>query len=178
MDDVTIPITPNYNLSCPDKTQHIRQNPPLSDVAHCWQNQHFRDRWASLLSVDDILDAVVARLEAQGVLDKTFIFYSSDHGYKQGQWRVGTSKQHPYETDIRVPFLVRGPGVQANSTHDDIVGNVDLTPPTMEYVNDGVLTFAATWEAYRKLFSKTPGFCESLSCRFHAVFASFCDIAW
>ena len=100
----------------------------LSDVAHCWQNQHFRDRWASLLSVDDILDAVVARLEAQGVLDKTFIFYSSDHGYKQGQWRVGTSKQHPYETDIRVPFLVRGPGVQANTTHDDIVGNVDLTP--------------------------------------------------
>ena len=127
MDDV-VPITPNYNLSCPDKTQHIRQNPPLSDVAHCWQNQHFRDRWASLLSVDDILDAVVARLEAQGVLDKTFIFYSSDHGYKQGQWRVGTSKQHPYETDIRVPFLVRGPGVQANTTHDDIVGNVDLTP--------------------------------------------------
>eukprot|EP00937_MAST-01D_sp_MAST-1D-sp2_P003799 g3799.t1 len=127
-DDVTIPLTPNYNLSCADKTQHIRQNPPLSEQAHCWQNQHFRDRWASLLSVDDIVDAVVAKLEEQGVLDKTFIFYSSDHGYKQGQWRVGTSKQHPYETDIHVPFLVRGPGVKANTTHDDIVGNVDLTP--------------------------------------------------
>jgi N-acetylglucosamine-6-sulfatase len=38
-DDVTIPITPNYNTSHEDKTQHIRQNPALSDRAHCWQNQ-------------------------------------------------------------------------------------------------------------------------------------------
>ena len=58
---------------------------------------------------------MVDKLTAAGVIDKTFIFYSSDHGYKQGQWRVGTSKQHPYETDIRVPFLARGPGIQAGS---------------------------------------------------------------
>ena len=31
--DVTIPITPNYNISSPNKTQHIRQNPPLTDGA-------------------------------------------------------------------------------------------------------------------------------------------------
>jgi len=40
-------------------------------------------------------------------MDKTFFVYTSDHGYKQGQWRIGTSKQHPYETDIRVPFIIR-----------------------------------------------------------------------
>ncbi len=34
-----------------------------------------------------------------------YIFYTGDHGYKLGQWRVGTSKQHPFETDIHVPFL-------------------------------------------------------------------------
>lgn len=108
--DVTIPITPNYNISSPEKTQHIRQNPPLTSAAKCWEDQHFRDRWRTLLSVDELVGDVVASLTAANVMDSTYIFYSSDHGYKQGQWRVGTSKEHPYDTDIRVPLLARGPG--------------------------------------------------------------------
>lgn len=131
-DDVTIPITPNYNVSSPGKAQHVRQNPPLNAQAKCWEDQHFRDRWASLLSVDDLLDELVAKLESQGVLSKTFIFYSSDHGYKQGQWRIGTSKQHPYETDIRVPLLARGPGIVPGSTFDFLTANVDVTPTILD----------------------------------------------
>ena len=126
--DVTIPITPNYNLSSPDKTQHIRQNPPLTAAAKCWEDQHFRDRWRTLLSVDELVGDVFAALTAANVLDNTYIFYSSDHGYKQGQWRVGTSKEHPYDTDIRVPLLARGPGIQPGSTYNYPSGNVDLTP--------------------------------------------------
>ena len=62
--DVTIPITPNYNLSSPDKAQHVRQNPAFTELAHCWENQHFRDRWRTLLSVDEIVGAVVDKLTA------------------------------------------------------------------------------------------------------------------
>ena len=75
-----IPLTPNYNVSSPNKTQHIRQNPPLSDLAHCWQNQHFKDRWQTLLSVDDIVTDLFALLEELEVDKKTFVVYSSDHG--------------------------------------------------------------------------------------------------
>jgi len=124
--------TKNYNLSCPDKSQHIRQNPPLNELAKCWEDQHFRDRWASLLSVDDIVDAVVRQLDKHGILNSTYVFYSSDHGYKQGQWRVGTSKEHPYETDIRVPLLVRGPGIAAGSTFEQIAGNIDIAPTFLD----------------------------------------------
>lgn len=131
-DDVTIPVTPNYNLSSPDKAQHVRQNPGLSDVAKCWEDQHFRDRWASLLSVDDVIDAVVQKLDEHGLLDSTFIFYSSDHGYKQGQWRIGTSKQHPYETDIRVPLLARGPGIKPGSVFPQLTANLDVTPTIID----------------------------------------------
>eukprot|EP01065_Artemidia_motanka_P018565 TRINITY_DN2188_c1_g2_i1.p1 TRINITY_DN2188_c1_g2~~TRINITY_DN2188_c1_g2_i1.p1 ORF type:complete len:727 (+),score=159.33 TRINITY_DN2188_c1_g2_i1:105-2183(+) len=133
-DNVSAPVTPNYNLSCPDKTQHIRQNPPLTSVAKCWEDQHFRDRWASLKSVDEIVEELDARLQAAKVADKTYIFYTGDHGYKLGQWRVGTSKQHPYETDIHVPFLVRGPGVAAGVVLDQMSGNVDLLPTMLEIV--------------------------------------------
>ena len=156
---MTIPITPNWNLSSPDKSQHVRQNPPFTDAVHCWENQHFRDRCEraflntfpfpvrftlclygvsyrernaslgrSLLSVDDLVGMVVDEFTKAGKIDDTYIFYSSDHGYKQGQWRVGTSKQHPYDTDIRVPLLARGPGIKAGAVYNQVSGNVDLTP--------------------------------------------------
>ena len=57
---------------------------------------------------------------------------ASDHGYKQGQWRIGTSKQHPYETDIRVPFIARGPGIAAGTKPLQVTGNIDLTPTMLE----------------------------------------------
>ena len=44
-----------------------------------------RDRWSSLLSVDDIITALFDKLTTLNKLEKTFIFYSSDHGYKLGQ---------------------------------------------------------------------------------------------
>ena len=64
---MTIPVTPKYNLSCPDKAQHVRQNPAFTDRVHCWENKHFRDRWSSLLSVDELVGAVVDKLTTAGV---------------------------------------------------------------------------------------------------------------
>ena len=99
-DDVDLPITPNYNISSPGKPNHIRQNPPFDDRVKCWQNQHFRDRWASLLSIDDIVNDVYEFLKENGVLENTYIIYSSDHGYKLGQWRIGNAIYY----DLRVAF--------------------------------------------------------------------------
>lgn len=39
-----------------------------------------------------------------------------------------SSKEHPYDTDIRVPLLARGPGIKAGSIFNFPSGNVDLTP--------------------------------------------------
>lgn len=130
--DLDIPLTPNYNMSCPLKAQHIRQNGGLTAQAHCWENQHFRNRWRTLLSVDDLVSAVLDSLETAQIMNQTFVVYSSDHGYKQGQWRVPTSKQHPYETDIRVPFMIRGPGIPADVNMSAVAGNVDVLPTLLD----------------------------------------------
>ena len=72
-------------------------------------------------------------LSSRKALSKTFVLYSSDHGYKLGQWRIGTSKEHPYESDIRVPFFIRGPGIAAGANYtSQISGNVDVLPTMLE----------------------------------------------
>ena len=39
----------------------------------------FRDRWRTLLSVDDLVAGLVARLEQEQLLDTTYILYTRCH---------------------------------------------------------------------------------------------------
>lgn len=41
-------------------------------------------------------------------------------------------KSFPFESDIRVPFLVRGPGVGRGRVIQSLIGNVDLAPTFLE----------------------------------------------
>ena len=43
-----------------------------------------------------------------------------------------TGKSFPFESDIRVPFLVRGPGVGRGRVVQSLIGNVDLTPTFLD----------------------------------------------
>ena len=52
----------------------------------------------------------------RGALDNTYVMLTSDHGFHMGQFCLGPCKRQPYDTDLRVPFLVRGPGVPAGGT--------------------------------------------------------------
>lgn len=40
--------------------------------------------WQTLLSVDDLVEKIVKRLEVRGELDNTYIFFTSDNGYHTG----------------------------------------------------------------------------------------------
>lgn len=88
-----------------------------------------RQRVRSLLSVDEQVAAAVDALDRAGVLDNTFIFVTSDNGYAVGEHGL-TTKNHPYETSLRVPLVVRGPGIPAGTATAEQYALVDL-PATL-----------------------------------------------
>ena len=93
----------------------------------------FRNRWRTLLSVDDMVAGLVARLgEEVDLLDNTYILYTSDHGYHLGEFAMPIDKRQPYEFDIRVPFILRGPGIPANTISNVPVLMVDLAPTLLD----------------------------------------------
>ena len=77
----------------------MRQDPkPLDDVILQRVDDAFRNRLRTLLSVDDMVDTVMKRLEELDVLDNTYVIFTSDHGYHLGTFSLAWDKRMPYET--------------------------------------------------------------------------------
>jgi N-acetylglucosamine-6-sulfatase len=71
-------------------------------------------------------------LRTAGALQRTVVIFTSDNGFMTGQHRVREGKIVPYEPSIRVPLLMRGPGVPAGVRRAPLVWNGDLAPTIME----------------------------------------------
>ncbi len=81
-------------------------------------NVLYRKRIRSLQAVDRGVARLVHTLRVTKQLDNTYIVFASDNGFHLGQHRMPAGKQTPYETDIHVPLIVRGPGVRAGAHVD------------------------------------------------------------
>ena len=93
------------------------------------QYQHRRE---TLLAADDLVATVVQALADADELDDAWIFVTSDNGYYLGEHRQFDEKGSPYEEAIRVPLLIRGPGVDAGAIENRIGSMVDLAPTIAE----------------------------------------------
>ena len=70
---------------------------------------------------------MLAALEQRGMLENTYILYSSDHGEMLGDHGLYT-KSVAYEAALRVPLLIAGPGIAAGQTSDALVELIDVKP--------------------------------------------------
>uniref|UniRef100_A0A663MTF8 N-acetylglucosamine-6-sulfatase n=1 Tax=Athene cunicularia TaxID=194338 RepID=A0A663MTF8_ATHCN len=111
----------------------IRQaKTPMTNSSVQFLDDAYRKRWQTLLSVDDLIEKLVKKLELNGELDNTYIFYTSDNGFHTGQFSLPIDKRQLYEFDIKVPLLVRGPGIKPNQTNKMLVANIDLGPTILD----------------------------------------------
>jgi N-acetylglucosamine-6-sulfatase len=79
-----------------------------------------------MLAVDEMVGSLVEELEAAGELDNTYIFFTSDNGFEQGQHRLQKGKNQAYEESSCVPLFVRGPGVPTGQKSQNLALNTDF----------------------------------------------------
>jgi N-acetylglucosamine-6-sulfatase len=92
----------------------------------------YQNRLETLAAVDEAVEAIVNELSARGVLDETYIVFTSDNGYMQGQQRLHQGKFVAYEPSAKVPLLIRGPGIPPGSVSKELVSNVDIVPTILD----------------------------------------------
>jgi N-acetylglucosamine-6-sulfatase len=110
-----------------DKPPFLRRKPlEPADIGE--MRTTYRCRLAALRAVDRSVADLVATLRRTGELDRTLIIFTSDNGFLLGQHREAEGKNLPYEEAIRVPLLIRGPGIPAGRSISSPVVNVDLAP--------------------------------------------------
>ncbi len=91
-----------------------------------------RNRLRSVQTVDETVRNIVLKLKEHGELENTYIVFTSDNGYRMGQHGMNPGKGTFYEEDIRVPLIVRGPGVQKGVSKDELAINADLAPTFLD----------------------------------------------
>jgi arylsulfatase A-like enzyme len=92
-----------------------------------WKYQRYmQDYLATVQSVDDNVGRLLDALEREGLSRTTMVVYTSDQGFFLGEHGL-YDKRFMYEESIRMPFLVRWPGVVSAGSHSDAIGlNVDF----------------------------------------------------
>ena len=127
------PRTPSFNESnVTDKPARIRALRRLKAGQIAVIDALYRKQRQALQGVDEAVAALVQSLQDTGQLANTYVVFTSDNGFHMGQHRLEPGKYTPYETDVHVPLMIRGPGVPAGATVTSLTASVDLAPTFAE----------------------------------------------
>jgi N-acetylglucosamine-6-sulfatase len=128
-----LPEPPNFNEADVSDKPRFVQNTPLLTPARIQQEQTlYQCELESLQGVNDGVNQIMKALRASGELRNTYVIYTSDNGFFHGEHRINTGKVKAYEPSIRVPLLMRGPGIRRGTTVRDLTINADLAPTIVD----------------------------------------------
>lgn len=124
-----LPVMPSFNeADVSDKPIGIRRRPLLTPAKTAAIQEAYQQQLEALLYVDDGVGAIVDALRRTGELANTLLIFTNDNGFFHGEHRVPSGKVLVYEPSIRVPLLMRGPGIPKDKHLPQLVSNADLAP--------------------------------------------------
>lgn len=108
--------------------------------------------WAAMNdNLDESVGGILAKIKELGIEGETYVIYSADNGYEnkqdsdvpageRGFFKAYPQRGHKYtlsEGGVRVPMIVRGPGIEANSVCRTPVGGIDFLPTILDFAGAG-----------------------------------------
>ena len=128
--DEVIQAAPGASWNDPDfsdKPAYL-DAPPLNEAELEVLLAATRQRAEALLVVDRQVAKTIAALRMSGELADTLVMFTSDNGFLLGEQRARDGKRLPYNPSIRVPLLLRGPGIPEGRVRRDPFTSIDTAP--------------------------------------------------
>ncbi len=91
-----------------------------------------------ILNLDAEFGRLLAHLEQSGLLESSYIIFTSDHGEMFERGASGHSTPLLFEPGIRIPLMIHAPGQQERVDIQALTSNVDLLPTLLSISGEPV----------------------------------------
>ncbi|RDW82570.1 arylsulfatase-1 [Coleophoma cylindrospora] len=123
-----VPRTANFNPDKPSGVSWLKHLDQLSAEAVQYNDDYYRARLQALQAVDEMVDELFERLASYGLLENTYVIYTSDNGFHISQHRLPPGKECGFEEDINIPLIIRGPSIPVGGETDIVTAHTDIVP--------------------------------------------------
>ena len=133
-DPAALPLPPNFapqhpfdNGELDGRDELLAPHPRTPDVIR----RHTADYYGLISHLDVQIGRLLAALDDYGLADRTLVVYTADHGLALGRHGL-LGKQNLYEHSLRVPLVLRGPGIPSDQRRDAFCYLHDLYSTLLE----------------------------------------------
>ncbi|HEX2556093.1 MAG TPA: sulfatase-like hydrolase/transferase [Microvirga sp.] len=122
-----MPVHPFDNGEMTVRDEMLEAFPRTPDAIR----RHIADYYGMIAHLDDAIGSILTTLEETGLAQETVVVYTADHGLALGQHGL-LGKQNLYEHSLRIPLILRGPGVSAGRRVPHLVWHGDTNATLLE----------------------------------------------
>lgn len=130
-DPEKIELPPNYMampvVNCGWSNKGRDENTELYPRTPGAIRKHIADYYAMITHIDWCIGNILAALEEKHLLENTIIVLAGDNGLAVGQHGL-MGKQNIYDHSVRIPLVMRGPGIPKGKVSENYVYLMDVFP--------------------------------------------------
>jgi arylsulfatase A-like enzyme len=127
-----------------------------AEIKRVAYQKYLKEYLRCVAAVDENVGRLLDYLDETGLSENTLVIYTSDQGMFLGEHEY-YDKRWIYEESMKMPFLARLPGkIEAGSTSDALVSNVDFAPTFLDYAGAATPDYMQGHSAKQVLSGDTP----------------------